>query len=603
MDGVGEITQCPIEPATTFTHAFITTVPGSYWYHSHTGTQRADGIFGGLVVRENGDSTTQARNAFESYGIGTFLDYPDRHTIVVSDWFEGTSLNDFVQFEGGLGFHPSIPIQDVPTRNDPTFEETQYYDGGGGAIIPFYSALINGLGKHESVAYVASRLSEFRVEQGNMYRFRLVGAQSEILLRFSIDGHNLTTIATDAYFIEPIEDVNYIILHSGERYDFLLNANAVIGNYIMRLETMEADANCFNDAPFASLNHYTEAILHYETAEYDNGIPSTAYQAISESSPQRDCTVGPRCRAVNCPFENFHPSYGIDCINVGSFQLLIDTPPSELPEAYASDPSQLFFLNFNFEGPSFQASINGRSFVLPPYPPQTNDLLFNEYSDVCNNFADCSIHPSDQFSCDCTHVLTFDFNKTVQIVVSAVGEFLSAHPLHIHGHTYHVVKVGYPTYYENNGYAAVPNPDIDCGQGPQQTTQARSCGAYNFSCTNPSWSEPSPILTINSKTPRKDVIIVPTGGYVVVNLISDNPGWWFAHCHIEPHQLNGMALVINEAPGYQNPAPEELVNCQDYIFNSEEFYELIAFNPNQAGTIQVSIILLLMSMLALLIVF
>ena len=45
---------------------------------------------------------------------------------------------------------------------------------------------------------------------------------------------------------------------------------------------------------------------------------------------------------------------------------------------------------------------------------------------------------------------------------------------------------------------------------------------------------------------RKDTVIVPYGGYTVIRFVVDNPGWWFFHCHIEIHQLEGMAAVFNE---------------------------------------------------------
>ena len=54
-----------------------------------------------------------------------------------------------------------------------------------------------------------------------MYRFRIIGAQSLYAYKFSIDSHKLRVIATDGHFIEPVE-VDYIIVHSGERYDFIL---------------------------------------------------------------------------------------------------------------------------------------------------------------------------------------------------------------------------------------------------------------------------------------------------------------------------------------------------------------------------------------------
>ncbi|KAI6650315.1 L-ascorbate oxidase-like [Oopsacas minuta] len=602
MDGVGQITQCSIAPSTTFTYAFVGTVPGTFWYHSHTGTQRADGMFGGIIVRENNKTKTEVAEAFESLGVGPFLDYPDRHTIVISDWFESTSIDDIEIANPGLRFYPDIPVYEVPMSTDTTYSSTFSYDGGEVGPAPYFSSLINGLGREESVPYISSRLSEFRVERGNVYRFRLIGAQSLYAFRFSIDGHNLTTIATDSYFIEPIEEVNYIIIHSGERYDFLLNATAVISNYIIRIETLEAEPDCFANAPFPSLNHYTEAILHYETAPMDNGVPSTSYESISMNSPMRNCTMGPRCRAVNCPFENFHTSYGIDCINVDNFRLLIETPAEDLPEAYATDNDHLFFWNLNFEGEGFSGSINGRRFVLPPYPPQVQQTQFGQYSDVCDDNQDCSAHPSNQYGCICTHQVEIDYDKTVQIVVSAEGRFLNSHPMHIHGHTFQVLKVGYPSYYDRNGYVNEQNPDIDCNQLLQLPNVTGQCTERTMTCTNPSWSDPSPLLNISSKTPRKDTVIIPAGGYVVLNFKSDNPGYWFAHCHIEIHQIQGMAILIEEASNRHNPAPDELTMCTNYIFNSG-FYEKLQFNPNQAETIQVSILSLLMSMLALLIVF
>ena len=48
---------------------------------------------------------------------------------------------------------------------------------------------------------------------------------------------------------------------------------------------------------------------------------------------------------------------------------------------------------------------------------------------------------------------------------------------------------------------------------------------------------------------KKDTVIVPYGGYTVIRFVADNPGWWLLHCHIEIHQLEGMAVVIKEANG------------------------------------------------------
>ena len=597
MDGVGEITQCGIRAGTTFTYAFVAAIPGTFWYHSHTGTQRADGMFGALVIRENSETVSRVLEHLEGLGIGSYEDFPDRHTLVLSDWFRGTGIDDISQLNAGLGFFPDEPIDEVPMRGDGLYSSTHTYDQSEVGPTPFFSSLINGLGREESVPYTRSRLSVFRVTKGETYRFRLIGAQALYALRFSIDGHNLTTIATDSYFIKPIEEVTYIILHSGERYDFLLNASADIGSYIIRIETLEVvKADCNAVPPFHSLNHSSEAILQYETGAWSI-IPSTAYHGISQSSPRRECTMWSRCKAVNCPFKNFHNSYGIDCINVGDFQLLLRTPDDKLPGAYATKADHLFFFNLNFEGESFTSAINGRNFLLPPYPPLTQNQEFESNAKICNRSVNCSITNTD---CLCTQIVRINYNETVQFVVSAVGQFLNAHPLHLHGHTFHVVKIGYPSYYGDNNVVNTVNSDIVCDDPTRENDTdngVSDCSNSRSKCTAPSWrTATGPELSMNATTPRKDTLIIPAGGYIVINFISDNPGTWFMHCHIEPHQLEGMALVVEEAKSRHNPPPRALATCGNFVFNSTEFYEKVSFVPGSYATVNLSSLTLLLAM-------
>ena len=72
-----------------------------------------------------------------------------------------------------------------------------------------------------------------------------------------------------------------------------------------------------------------------------------------------------------------------------------------------------------------------------------------------------------------------------------------------------------------------------------------------------------PPLSIDSHTIRKDTLIIPAGGYAVINFISDNPGYWYLHCHIEMHTLEGMSIIINEALEQQKKlnAPKVTNKC------------------------------------------
>ncbi|GAB7351734.1 hypothetical protein MBLNU459_g2319t1 [Dothideomycetes sp. NU459] len=54
MDGAIGITQLPILPGQTFTYDFRVSEKqhGTFWYHAHDQVQRADGLYGGIVVHE-----------------------------------------------------------------------------------------------------------------------------------------------------------------------------------------------------------------------------------------------------------------------------------------------------------------------------------------------------------------------------------------------------------------------------------------------------------------------------------------------------------------------------------------------------------------------
>ena len=95
-------------------------------------------------------------------------------------------------------------------------------------------------------------------------------------------------------------------------------------------------------------------------------------------------------------------------------------------------------------------------------------------------------------------------------------------------------------------------------------------------CTSPSWNvDLDPDRTLRGQAitnaPYKDTVLVPAGGYAVVYFRSNNPGYWFLHCHIEVHQLEGMSVVINEAPGMHNAPPKDIEKCQPFNWTVSDF--------------------------------
>ncbi|KAK3105847.1 hypothetical protein FSP39_007040 [Pinctada imbricata] len=178
MDGVPFVTQCPIEPGTSFRYDFIARPSGTYWYYSNMGGQRTGGAFGALIIRENESNSLE------------------EHIIQIQDWSHNyvTDLA-FQQWKNG----------GVINR----FREPnpQILDGSILNFISIDSALINGKGRFKSTDtndYNSTPLEIYNVKLGRQYRFRVVGVGSSHPFRVSVDNHILSVVATDGYDVRPI---------------------------------------------------------------------------------------------------------------------------------------------------------------------------------------------------------------------------------------------------------------------------------------------------------------------------------------------------------------------------------------------------------------
>lgn len=72
-DGVPFLTQCPINSGNSFRYSFMANNPGTQFYHSHSGLQKADGIYGPLIIK-----TT------EDFGFNDLHDH-DHFILLISD--------------------------------------------------------------------------------------------------------------------------------------------------------------------------------------------------------------------------------------------------------------------------------------------------------------------------------------------------------------------------------------------------------------------------------------------------------------------------------------------------------------------------------------
>ncbi|KDQ59157.1 laccase [Jaapia argillacea MUCL 33604] len=325
------------------------------------------------------------------------------------------------------------------------------------------STLINGKGRYSTGP--KTNLSVISIEPGKRYRFRLVSLSCDPNFTFSIDGHNLTIIEVDGVNHEPLT-VDQITIYAGQRYSFILEANQPVDNYWIRA----LPNNGLSSSGFSGgLN---SAILRYAGA--------------NSSDPTTNQTGG----ANPLVETNLH----VSLVSPG------------LPIRGGEPGSDVFPINLNvaINGTNGLFYVNNHTFV-PPTVPVLLQLLSGAQQ------------PPDLLPEGSVYYLPK--NRVIELSVPAqqVGVLPGGpHPIHLHGHTFSVVR-------------------------------SANSSVYNYK---------NPV--------RRDVVAIGNpgnpGDNVTIRFTTDNTGIWFLHCHIDWHLQAGFAIVLAEdTPDvrYHNPTPPD----------------------------------------------
>ncbi|CAH1790455.1 unnamed protein product [Owenia fusiformis] len=521
MDGVAYITQCPIGPGHKFTYRFNVGSKGTFWYHSHIGAQRTNGIYGPMIIHER---PKENQTPIEEF------------TMTISDW-----NHDFDSDTGHLKMVYGL------YNGKSKFKGTKSLDGASFSMFQYHAGLVNGRGRWYDPAtdkHNGAPLEVFNVTRATKYKFRVIAAGSLYPFRISVDSHILTIIASDGYDLKPVVAESFII-NPGERFDFEITTDAAVDNYWIRGETIEVDVK----------NHIFEAVLHYADAPY-----STDWDNIITSEKSK-CNVNKTCLVVNCPFTYYPSDTYTECLLFDQLQNRIDTPaPESTPGKF-----QNYFLNFAFPGTTWTpGAVNGRAFKNPTVSAYSQR---SELKTGCDT-GSCGLNKV----CLCSNNLQLKYDDTIQMVFLNLGRGKGwSHPIHMHGHSFYVLKMGYADYNSTTGKLIRDNTEVNC-LGDEDLNFCNDATWRNTSWIN---SDNIPGLNLVNP-PRKDTIIVPTGGYVVVRIKANNPGAWFMHCHIELHNLDGMAMFFDEAPDKHPPSPKDFPKCGDFSYNQTDDDSLTA---------------------------
>ncbi|KAL5708810.1 laccase [Ranunculus cassubicifolius] len=395
--------------------------------------------------------------------------------------------------------------------------------GGGPNVSDAYT--MNGL---PGPLYNCSAKDTFKlkVKPGKTYLLRLINAALNDELFFSIANHTFIVVDADAVYVKPFE-TDTLLIAPGQTTNVLLKTK---NNYPNATFFMLARPYVTGQGTFD--NSTTAGILEYE-------LPFNLSSPFTANSMKKLQLFKPKLPTLNDT--SFATNFSKKLRSLATAQF-----PANVPQ---SVDKRFFFTvglgtnpcpkNHTCQGPTnttmFSASINNVSFSLP-----TTALLQAHFSGQSNRVYSTNLPtkplipfnytgtpPNNTNVSKGTKLVVLPFNTSVELVMqdtSILGA--ESHPLHLHGFNFFVVGQGFGNY----------NPNKD---------------PSNFNLVDPV---------------ERNTIGVPSGGWVAIRFLADNPGVWFMHCHLEIHTSWGLRtawLVLDGKLPNQKlpPPPSDLPMC------------------------------------------
>ncbi|XP_021889783.1 LOW QUALITY PROTEIN: laccase-17 [Carica papaya] len=392
--------------------------------------------------------------------------------------------------------------------------------GGGPNVSDAYT--INGL---PGPLYNCSAKDTFKlkVKHGKTYLLRLINAALNDELFFSIANHTLTVVEVDAGYVKPFE-TKTILIAPGQTTNVLLKTKPHFPNatFFMTARPYVTGQGTFDNSTVAG-------ILEYEFP------PNTIHSGVSTKNLALFKPVLPPLNDTS-----FATNFTNKLRSLASKEFPANVPQKVdrrffFTVGLGTNPCQH---NNTCQGPNgtkFAASINNISFSMP-----TTALLqahfFGQSNGVYSaNFPSAPIipfnytgtPPNNTMVSNGTKLVVLPFNTSVELVMqdtSILGA--ESHPLHLHGFNFFVVGQGFGNF--------------DANKDP---------------------------ATFNLVDPvERNTVGVPSGGWVAIRFLADNPGVWFMHCHLEVHTSWGlkMAWVVSDGklPNQKiPPPPNDLPKC------------------------------------------
>ena len=212
MDGVPGISFDGIKPGETFTYTFPIVQSGTYWYHSHSGFQEQQGVYGAIVI------DPKVKDPYE---------YDREYVISLSDWsdekpssvyrklklsasyynFKQRTVGDFFDEVKEKGFFEAFSERKM--WNEMKMTDRDISDVSGYT----YTYLMNG--ENPATGFKAL------FKNGEKIRLRFINSAAMTFFDVRIPGLKMTVVAADGNNIQPVT-IDEFRIGVAETYDVIV---------------------------------------------------------------------------------------------------------------------------------------------------------------------------------------------------------------------------------------------------------------------------------------------------------------------------------------------------------------------------------------------
>ncbi|MCL7038393.1 hypothetical protein MKW94_006097 [Papaver nudicaule] len=342
----------------------------------------------------------------------------------------------------------------------------------------------------------------FSIQPKKKYRVRIASTTSLASLNFSIGNHTMTLVEADGNYVQQVE-VDSLNIYSGDTYSVLIETNQDPStNYWISAYQIA------RKPPHPLRPGLT--ILNYKPKAPNPVLDAPSSSPLPTPPLWNDFTGG--------------KSFASKILALQSDQLTIPKPPTSFDR-------RIVLLNTQNNNSGYiRWSINNVSLVLPTTPllgslkyGLLNGLDSEKPAEDFPANYDVMKPPVNPNSNSGGSVYKFDYGITIDVIIQNANVLephtSEVHPWHLHGHDFWVLGYGEGRFSSESSNLNLKNPPL-----------------------------------------RNNVVLFPHG-WTAIRFVTDNPGVWPFHCHIEPHLHMGMGVVFAEAVNRIKTVPSGVLEC------------------------------------------